>query len=290
MKLFSMPGPGSLAAHIVLEWTRVPYEDARGDHQATDAAGAPPLLLHRETVLAGTVSILRYLAELHPHLELLGHGTARSRAEVMLWLAFLDSDVQRAFEPLLHPGRPSRARGDAPPLPEPVQRQARDCLRRLDAQLQGQEWLTGMRSLADVYLFALLRWTAGKTNLREFRNLASFVLRMHGDPGVRIALVLEAGLMRRSAKTFTARQALDRLDERLRAAPVARLKAEIVGNVEYRQGEGVLLEVSRGIVHVEVNASDTVLSWVDESFRGEAAIPYANFSHYVAAGAIRLLL
>jgi 2-methylisocitrate lyase-like PEP mutase family enzyme len=65
-------------------------------------------------------------------------------------------------------------------------------------------------------------------------------------------------------------------------------KANIVGRVEYRLGEGPLLEIRRGWVEVTFSPGDAVFAWSEGSWREEAAMPFANFCRYVSAGAIVL--
>jgi 2-methylisocitrate lyase-like PEP mutase family enzyme len=66
----------------------------------------------------------------------------------------------------------------------------------------------------------------------------------------------------------------------------SRLSARVVGKVEYREGEGSMLEIRIGAVEVVMSAADATLSWTDERWRGEAAMPFANFCRYLADGAI----
>lgn len=67
--------------------------------------------------------------------------------------------------------------------------------------------------------------------------------------------------------------------------PTAR-SVRVVGNVEYREGDGSLLTVPLGPVVVQTTPADAVFSWSDGDSRGAAAMPIANFCDYVAAGAI----
>ncbi|HRP72658.1 MAG TPA: glutathione S-transferase family protein, partial [Luteimonas sp.] len=61
-----------------------------------------------------------------------------------------------------------------------------------DAQLAGQDWLTGSRSIADPYLFVELRWADGLgLDLSGLDHLAAFRQRMDADAGVRAALEAE---------------------------------------------------------------------------------------------------
>ena len=101
---------------------------------------------------------------------------------------------------------------------------------------------------------------------------------------------LEERIAERAADLLPAGIALSHLQSELACGRIATFWAEVVGTVEYRQGEGMAFEVRRGRVRVDTNLSDAVLSWADEKHRNDAAIPYANFSRYVAEGAIRLAL
>jgi len=202
MKLFYFPGACSLAGHIVLEWIARPYEAVRmsrdsiksPDYLAMNAGGTVPLLMDDEFALTENVAILGYLGDLHPEAGLLGDGSPRGRADVMRWLAFLNSDVHKAFKPIFVPGRFLDDAGAADALATKARGHIRDYLERLDAQLEGRDWLVGGRSVADPYLFVLLRWARAKgVHTGDLHNLARFFVRMHEDEGVRQALVNEEG-------------------------------------------------------------------------------------------------
>jgi 2-methylisocitrate lyase-like PEP mutase family enzyme len=65
-------------------------------------------------------------------------------------------------------------------------------------------------------------------------------------------------------------------------------KATIVGRVEFRLGEGPLLEIPPGWVEITFSPGDAVLAWSEGSWREEAAMPFANFCRYVSDGSIVL--
>lgn len=200
MKLYYFPGACSLADHIVLMWTGTDHEAIRmssvaiksDDYLRMNPNGTVPVLLHDGFVLTENVAILGYIAEQHPEASLLGDGSARGRAEVMRWLAYLNSDVHMAFKPIFTPSRflPDEAQAEA--LREQARIQVSAHLRRLDDQLEGKDWLAGTRSIADPYLFVMLRWAIRKNiPLDEFRNLLRFLERMFADPGVFAAIADE---------------------------------------------------------------------------------------------------
>jgi hypothetical protein len=66
------------------------------------------------------------------------------------------------------------------------------------------------------------------------------------------------------------------------------VKANIVGRVEFRLGEGPLIEIRQGWVEITFSPGDAVLAWSEGTWRDEAAIPFANFCRYVSDGAIVL--
>lgn len=297
MKLFYMPGASSLADHIVLEWAQERYEAVRMNRQSIKAPdflslnplGTVPVLLHEDFVLTENIAILVYLAELHPELGLLGDGTPRARADVMRWLGFLNSDVHKGFRPIFFPERFLQDTGLAPRLADTAREHVRVNLQRLAARLEGREWLTGQRSIADACLFVMLRWAvATKVPLQGLFNLSRFARDMYRDDGVHAALVMEEGLSRKRDERPNGSGVLAELEARLERGLPITLAAEVVGTVEYREGEGVALEVRRGIIDIEVTGMDAVLSWADENYRSEAAVPFENFSRYVSDGAIRL--
>ncbi|MBK0392603.1 isocitrate lyase/phosphoenolpyruvate mutase family protein [Ramlibacter sp. CrO1] len=67
------------------------------------------------------------------------------------------------------------------------------------------------------------------------------------------------------------------------------VNAHILGRVEFRLGEGPLLEIRRGLVEITFSPGDAVFAWSEGSSREEAAMPFANFCRYVSDGAIVLV-
>lgn len=197
MKLYYSPGACSLSDHIVLEWTGAPYEAVRvsRDERQTpefrklNPAGAVPVFEQDGWVLTQNAAILNYLADRFPEAKLGGDGTPKGRAEVNRWLAFVNADVHPAFKPLFG----ATAYLEDAGFIEKSKKNARATLRGLlvqaDAQLAGREWIAGERSIADPYLFVVLRWARGQdVDLAGLDNLARFVARMEADPAVQKVL------------------------------------------------------------------------------------------------------
>lgn len=200
MKLYYTPGACSLSDHIMLEWIGRPYEAVRVSREernspaylAINPAGAVPAFEQDGWVLTQNAAILNYLADSFPDAGLTGDGSARSRAEVNKWLAMANADIHPAFHPLF--GATSYL--EDPALIEMSKQAARAKLRtlfeRVDAQLAGRDWIAGIRSIADPYLFVVTRWAmAMEVDLSGLDNLQRFFERMLADPGVQRALQQE---------------------------------------------------------------------------------------------------
>lgn len=201
MKLYFSPGACSLADHIALEWIGKPYEAVRVSREERkepeflklNPAGAVPVLEHDGFVLTQNAAILNYLADLHPESNLGGDGSAKSRAEVNRWLSFVNSDVHPTFKPLFG----ATAYLDDPAMIDKSKDAARKGLRtlfeRADAQLAGKGWIAGTRSIADPYLYVVLRWAKGQNvDLSGLDHLHDFVARMDADPAVTKVLAAES--------------------------------------------------------------------------------------------------
>lgn len=203
LTLYTKPGACSLADHIVLHWIGAPFEarvvDATmmkaPDFLALNPAGSVPVLREGDWVLTQNAAILGYLADRFPDAMLGGDGSPRGRAEVNRWLAVLNADLHSAFRPLFGS---TKYLEDADVV-EHTRRNAMDAIRghfeRLDAQLDGRDFLAGARSIVDPYLFVILQWAKRlKLDLGGLDHLHAFDARMAADDGVRAAMAAEGVL------------------------------------------------------------------------------------------------
>jgi glutathione S-transferase len=200
MKLYYSPGACSLADHIALEWIGQPYEATpvsrealkSPEYLAINPAGAVPALDDGGWVLTQNAAILNYLADLAPGSGLGGDGTPRSRARINQWLGMLNADIHPAFLPFFG----ATAYLEDAALIERSKQAAgaklRGLFERVDRQLQGRDWLTGERSIADPYLFVVTRWARSlHIDLSGLPDLERFFQSMSSEPGVRAALAQE---------------------------------------------------------------------------------------------------
>lgn len=73
-----------------------------------------------------------------------------------------------------------------------ARRKLRGLFERVDAQLEGKDWLTGNRSIADPYLFVTLRWAKeSRVDLSALDNPERFFQHTCADAGVQKALQAE---------------------------------------------------------------------------------------------------
>lgn len=192
MKLYYSPGACSMSDHIALEWIGKPYDTQRMTRESLKSpeylklnpAGAVPVLEIDGWPLTQNAAILNYLADTFPEAGLGGDGSPKGRAEVNRWLCFLNADVHPAFHPLF--GTTSFLDdAAAEETKKKASSQLRELFGRADKQLQGRDWLTGSRSIADPYLFVVLRWAkATHVDLSGYDNLQAFFERMLADPAV----------------------------------------------------------------------------------------------------------
>lgn len=200
MKLLTIPHYCSTATHIVLQWSGLSFDvdviDSNKlrsvEYLAINPQATVPALIDGDLHLAQNVAIMAYVSDLAPHARLFGDGSPRGRAEVMRWLTQMNSDLHPAFGPLFAPQIFADGENAAELLRPPAVRRVTDMLRRLDAALEGSEWLTGSRSCADAYLFVVAAWTNRlRIDISGMTNLSRHADRMRADDGVRNALARE---------------------------------------------------------------------------------------------------
>ncbi len=202
MKLYYMPGACSLASHIALEWIGARYETVHvareslksPEYLRVNPSGAVPALVEDDGwTLTENIAILNYLGDRFPDSDVIADRTPRGRAELNRWVGFLNSDVHKAFVPLFRPSRFIDDEAQHAAVQARARANIRPLLERIDRHLDGRDWLLGdQRSLADPYLYVILRW-AGKhgVDLSGLDRLAAFRQRMEADPAVQTALKAE---------------------------------------------------------------------------------------------------
>ncbi|MDI3490483.1 MAG: glutathione S-transferase [Thauera sp.] len=198
MKLYYKAGACSLASHIVLEETGLPYETEAVDLKTkVTASGAdftqinakgyvPALVLDTGELLTEGPAILQYLADRVPEKKLVPADGTLERYRLQSWLTFIGTELHRSCTPFFSP-----ASGDAWKAAAMANLE-----RRLDytnGELAGKAYLLGDGfSVADAYLFTVLSWMPYvKIDLSRWSNLTAFQARVAARPAVQAALKAE---------------------------------------------------------------------------------------------------
>lgn len=196
MKLYYLPGACPLASQIALEWSGLPYEAQKvsreeikqPDYLAMNPQGVVPTLVDGDFVLTQSVAVLEYIAERAPQAELIPDDI-QARADVRRWLAFCNADIHKTFALIFGAMRYSDSPEAQQELASKASAMLTDLFAIADRQLQDKDWIAGRRSVADPYLYTVLRWAHAKNvDLSGLDRLKRFYDRMDADAGVQAAL------------------------------------------------------------------------------------------------------
>jgi glutathione S-transferase len=192
MKLYFSPGACSLASRISLHEAGVAADFERvdlkakvtergDDYKAINPKGSVPMLvLDDGTAITENIAILELIADREPEL---GPGGSLGRTRLIEMLSYLSTELHIAFKPFWHDA------GEAEKA-EAGEKVARH-LALLENQMVGP-YLFGPRfTVADAYLFVMLRWAKG-FGLRISPRLDGYFERVLERSSVRQALTEEA--------------------------------------------------------------------------------------------------
>ena len=203
MKLYFSPGACSLAPHIVLQESGLPFDLVKADlktHQlAADGSdyypitskGQVPLLeLDGGERLSEGPAITQYIADKVPAKNLAPANGTMARYRVQEWLNFVTSELHKGIGGLFNPAMPEDGKAV-------IRAKATSKLKWVDEQLEGKQYLVGDAfTIADAYLFTIVNWT-GHTgiDISGMKNLGAFQARMAARPAVQAAMKAE-GLLK----------------------------------------------------------------------------------------------
>ena len=126
---------------------------------ALNPRGQVPFLeLDDGRVIAETISICRYLDELHPQPPLIG-STPFERAETDMWIRRVETGLGTPVSLFWQHGHPYTAKliNQIPAMGEAAKVHAAAMLRWFDGQLAASDWLAGERfTLADIALLSIV--------------------------------------------------------------------------------------------------------------------------------------
>jgi glutathione S-transferase len=188
MKLYFAPGACSLADHIALheaglEFDRIKVDlrtkrtESGDDFDAVNPKSyVPALILDDGQLLTENVAILYWVAERAPKLA---PGGDLGRIRLIEMLAFIATELHKPFVRAFFPTSDAERE---------VAREMIDRRFRFVAdRLAGDYLFGGACSVADAYLYVMLRW-ARMTDLKAPEPLAAYAARMEARPAVQLAL------------------------------------------------------------------------------------------------------
>ena len=197
MKLYYMPGACSLAPHIALREAALSFglekvgrdkkTESGGDYLTVNPKGAVPALkLDNGEVLTEAGVIQQYVADKVPTKKLAPPAGATERFRLQEWLNYIASEVHKGIGQLFNPAMPEDYK--AAVKKGLGQRQ----LLFIEKSLAGKEYLLDRFSVADGYLFTILRWTgAHNIDLFGYPNITAFMKRVADRPAVQEAMKTE---------------------------------------------------------------------------------------------------
>jgi glutathione S-transferase len=197
MKLYYSPGACSLSPHIALLEAGIGHDLVKvdlktkkladgGDFLKVNPKGQVPVLVldNGEQLTEGPV-IVQAIADRAADKKLAPATGTTERYRLHEWLNFVTSELHKNFSPLFQPV-----------LSDDTKAFFRDRLlgkfKYVDAKLAGKDYLMGAFSVADGYLYVMLRWADGmKLDLSALKNIGAYKARMAARPGVQAALKSE---------------------------------------------------------------------------------------------------
>ena len=198
MKLYYSPGACSLAPHILLRETNLPFELERvntGTHQFGSGADyysinpkgqVPVLELEDGARLSEGPVIAQYISEQAGRTDLLPAPGSRDRYRVLEWQNYITSELHKSYTPLFGYGLSDEANAV-------FRRVLRKKYEWVNEQLNGKLYLTGDDfSAADAYLFTVTNWARHVgLDLSDLSHLQNFQDRVAARPAVREAMQAE---------------------------------------------------------------------------------------------------
>ena len=203
LRLYYSPGACSLSPHIALREAGLPFEieavtlsshktKSGDDFYAKSPKGQVPVLeLNGGDILTEGAAIVQYVADKAPAAKLAPPNGTMERVRLQEWLNFIATEVHKGYSPLF---------GSSPEeVKAPFRERLMKRLAYVAKHLASHTFLLGDAfSVADAYLFTVLRWSAFTgVDLSTLPVLEAYVKRVGERPAVQAALAAE-GLLKAS--------------------------------------------------------------------------------------------
>jgi glutathione S-transferase len=198
MKLYYSPGACSLSPHIVLLEAGVPFTVEKTDLKTKKTAGGddyykinskgsvPALELDDGRVLTEGPAIVQYIADQKPDSSLAPRWGTFERYQLIEMLNYIGTELHSGFHPLFTPGTPLEAKAAA----------VANLGKKLDwlsKRITAGHYVLGETfTVADAYLFTVLRWTEyAKMDRAKWPSIAAYFELVGRRPKVQEALKAE---------------------------------------------------------------------------------------------------
>ncbi len=197
LKLYYMQGACPLVPHVALEWAKADFEAVKMVHDelktpeflALNPLGSVPVLQDGDWSLTQNMAILDFINTQYPEAKLLGKGDVRQQAKARQWLAFANADLHSTFNYVFNPNRFIEGEGEGAQIRARAMLQVSDYFGLVNEALNNQDYLTGKLTIADVYVYVVLRCAkAFNIDLSHLDKLEGFYQRVEADEGVQKAL------------------------------------------------------------------------------------------------------
>lgn len=198
MKLYYAPGACSLASHIALHETGLPFEidkyipatksTASGeDFMLVNPKGyVPTIRLDDGSILTEGAAVLQYIADRNPASGLAPKAGTMERYRLQEWLTFIGTEIHKTFSPLFNKNVSLEAKNRAHEL-------LAKRLGYVETQLANKPYLMGDTfTVADAYMFVVVRWSNRVGfELGQFPRINEYLAKISVRPTVLAAMKAE---------------------------------------------------------------------------------------------------
>lgn len=198
MILFYAAGASSLAPHILLRETKLPFSLEKVDLMSKRWSGGdynsinpkfyvPALKLEDGDVLTECAVILQFIADMKPEKGLLPVPPLRARYRALEWLNFIATEIHKNFiTPERHAGVAANFLSKTAAGQQTTRVLVSPRLAYVDRALGNRNYLMGESFTApDAYLFVMLTWAQRlELDLSPWRKLSDYFERIAAMPSV----------------------------------------------------------------------------------------------------------
>jgi glutathione S-transferase len=207
LKLYYSPGACSMASHIGIEESGLPYEPRPTlipkNEQKSEAylkinprGKVPALQLDDGSVITENVAILNYLATLAAGKNLMPSDPV-AEARCISTMAWFSNTVHPAFTHIARPERFSEEPAAANGIKETGRKTFWSAVEEIDGLIAGKDWLMGSQfTVADGYAMVFYGWGARiDLPMKNLKSYSAFKDRMMQRPAVRKILEREQSIL-----------------------------------------------------------------------------------------------